>query len=294
MISMAIHSHFLHNGELKKSSEPSLNPGQIGLLSGWGVFTTLRVVDGVPFAWERHWARMSRDARLLNVAMPPDPDPVLAGLFRLIEANAAVNSTLRLAVVRNTGGIWQGASSSAPSDFIALTAPSRSWGESVRLAIQPAGRYAAGEFTSAKILSWAPNLCWVERAQQQGFDEVILLNEHGRAAECTSANIFAVFGDRIVTPPVAEGCLPGITREVLLEEVHVPGLHLAEAALTLDDLYRAGEVLITSTTRGLLPVREIAGRTLNRGHDAGSRLSAAFQAFFASDIAHRKSAAIPA
>jgi D-alanine transaminase len=88
--------------------------------------------------------------------------------------------------------------------------------------------------------------------------------------------------------------LPGITREVLLEEVRVPGLHVAEGALTLDDLYRAGEVLITSTTRGLLPVREIAGRTLNRGHDAGSRLSAAFQAFFARDIAHRKSAAIPA
>jgi branched-chain amino acid aminotransferase len=289
---MALHGHILHNGEIKKTSEPSLNPGQTGLLSGWGVFSTLRVADGAIFAWERHWARMSRDARLLNVAMPPDPDLVLAGLLRLIEANEAANSTLRIVVVRNGGGIWQGASSTSPSDLIALTAPSRSWGESVRLAIQPAARYAAGEFTSTKILSWAPNLCWVERAQEQGFDEVVLLNEHGRVAECTSANIFAVFDDRVVTPPVAEGCLPGITREVLLEEIRVPGLHMAEGALSLDDLYRAGEVLITSTTRGLLPVREIAGRPLNRSHDASQRLSAAFQAFFARDIARRKSAAI--
>jgi branched-chain amino acid aminotransferase len=134
----------------------------------------------------------------------------------------------------------------------------------------------------------------VERAQEQGFDEVILLNEHGRVAECTSANIFAVFGEKIVTPPVAEGCLPGITREVLLEEVRVPGLHMTENSLTLDDLYRADEVLITSTTRGLLPVRAIAGENLNRNHAASLRLSASFQAFFSRDIASRKHAAVRA
>jgi branched-chain amino acid aminotransferase len=291
---MAIHSHFLHNGEIKNSSAPSLNPGQLGLLSGWGVFSTLRVADGGLFAWDRHWARMSRDARLLNVAMPADRDLVEADLLRLLEANAANNSTLRIAVVRNGGGLWQGASNAAPSDLIALTAPAKSWGESVRLSIQPDGRFAAGEFTTAKILSWAPNLRWVERAQEQGFDEVILLNEHGRVAECTSANIFAVFGEKIVTPPVAEGCLPGITREVLLEEVRVPGLHMTENSLTLDDLYRADEVLITSTTRGLLPVRAIAGENLNRNHAASLRLSASFQAFFSRDIASRKHAAVRA
>src|ERR1700722_416178 len=237
---MALHGWVLHNGEIKKSSEPSLNPGQIGLLSGWGVFSTLRVADGALFAWERHWARMSRDARLLNVAMPGDPDRVYADLLRLIAANGAANSTMRVVVVRNTGGIWQG-SSNAPSDLIALTAPVKSWGDSVRLCIQPGGRFAASEFTSAKILSWAPNLRWVERAQEQGFDEVILLNEHGRIAECTSANIFAVTGGEIFTPPVSEGCLPGITREVLIEAVRVPGIHIAEKSLTLEDLYNADE-----------------------------------------------------
>jgi branched-chain amino acid aminotransferase len=291
---MALHAHVLHNGEIEKSSDRSLNPGQIGLLSGWGVFSTLRVADGALFAWDRHWARMSRDARLLNVTMPGDPDRVLADLLRLIEANGAANSTLRIAVVRNTGGLWEGPANAGPSDLIAFTATSKSWGDSVRLALQPGGRFAAGEFTSAKILSWAPNLRWVERAQGDGFDEVILLNEHGRVAECTSANIFAAFGEKIVTPPVTEGCLPGITREVLLEEIRLPGLSITEKALTVDDLSRADEVLITSTTRGLLPVSEIAGRALNRSHHASNRLSAAFQTFFARDIAGRIAAPVPA
>ena len=64
---MSIHRYFLHNGKIREAAEASLFPGQLGLLSGWGVFSTLRVVDGALFAWERHWARMSRDARLLNV-----------------------------------------------------------------------------------------------------------------------------------------------------------------------------------------------------------------------------------
>ena len=176
-------------------------------------------MDGALFAWERHWARMSRDARLLNVAMPPDAGRRSSGIcVRLIESNEAPNCTLRLVVVRNGGGLWEGPASGRASDMIALTADSKKWGDSVRLGIQPNARYAASDFTRAKILSWAHNLRWAERAQEQGFDEVILLNEYGRVAECTSANIFAVFGQVVSTPPVSDGCLPGITREVLLEQ----------------------------------------------------------------------------
>ena len=148
----------------------------------------------------------------------------------------------------------------------------------MRLGIQPHARYAASDFTRAKVLSWAHNLRWAERAQEQGFDEVILLNEFGRVAECTSANVFAVFGQEVVTPPLSEGCLPGITREVLLEEVRLPGVQMVERALTVDELYRADEVFITSTTRGLLPVTEIAGRASGApAGDVCERLVARFQ-----------------
>ena len=190
---MALHRHILHNGRVVEADSPRLFAGQVGLLAGWGVFTTLRVKDGELFAWERHWARMSRDARLLNVAMPPDADEVRDDLMGLIAANGSADCTLRLAVVRNTGSLWQGPTGDGrESDTIALTADSKPWGESVRLGIQPDARFAANEFVGVKVLSWANNLTWAERAVRDGFDEVVLLNEHGRVAECTSANIFAV------------------------------------------------------------------------------------------------------
>jgi branched-chain amino acid aminotransferase len=289
---MSIHRYLLHNGKIRESAEASLFPGQLGLLSGWGVFTTLRIVDGVPFAWDRHWARMSRDARLLNVEMPPDAGRLEQDLLRLVERNEAPDCTMRVVVVRNGGGLWEGPASQPPSDTIALTAASKRWSDSVRLGIQPHGRYAASDFTTAKVLSWAHNLRWAERAQQQGFDEVILLNEFGRVAECTSANVFAVFGQEVSTPPVSEGCLPGITREVLIEEVRLPGVQFVERGLTMEELYRADEVFITSTTRGLLPVSAIADRALDRRGDVCERLRHAFQSCVTSDTAGRRRASM--
>jgi branched-chain amino acid aminotransferase len=289
---MALHSFILHNGLIRRADEPGLYPGQLGLLSGWGVFSTLHVVEGALFAWERHWARMLRDARSLHVPMPHADEAVERDLLRLIEANGRPDCTLRLVVVRNTGGLWEGPTGGGEAiDVIALTADGKKWGESVRLGTQANARFAASEFCGAKILSWGQNLTWAERAAHAGLDEVILLNEHGRVAECTSANVFAVFGDEVRTPPLSEGCLPGITREVLLG---LEGGVVRESPLTLDDLYGADEVFITSTTRNLMPVREIGGRALTRTARVRETLSAAFGEFVRRDIARRKPAGVMA
>ncbi len=285
---MSIHTYVLHNGRIRDAAEAALSAGQLGLLAGWGVFTTLRVREGVLFAWDRHWARLSRDAKLLNVALPSDAEAVEADLLRLIEANKHPDCTLRLVFVRNGGGMWEGPASGSPTDTIALTADSKQWGDSARLSIQPNARFAANEFAGAKVLSWAQNLTWAERAQREGFDETVLLNERGAVAECTSANIFAVFGDTVGTPPLSDGCLGGITREVLLGETRLSNIRMAERTLGIEDLYRADEVFITSTTRDLMPVREIAGRALKSTSTVREALTKEFREFMARDIARRK------
>jgi branched-chain amino acid aminotransferase len=219
-----LHRFVLHNDQIQESTALSLAPGQVGLLSGWGVFTTLRVADGVLFAWERHWARIQRDAKAFHVALPEDSEKVRRQLLELIEANQALDCTLRLVIVRNGGGMWAGPSNGRASDVIALTADSKDWGHGVKLAYVPESRHAACQFAGTKILSWAMNLTWLESAQQRGFDEVILLNERGEVAECTSANLFIANGNHVFTPPLNSGCLPGITREVILGEIHAAGI----------------------------------------------------------------------
>jgi branched-chain amino acid aminotransferase len=287
-----LHRFILHNDSICEATDRVLSPGQVGVLSGWGVFSTFRITESVLFAFERHWARISRDAAALRVPLPPDPEALRRKLLELVRANRAVNATLRLAIVRNTGGMWASPSQERAWDVVALTADSKVWGKGVRLDYVPQARHAANEFAGTKILSWAMNLTWLEKAQARGFDEVILLNERGEVAECTSANLFVATGNQVWTPPLASGCLPGITREVLLEEIHVPGFPIAEKTLFPADLEAADEVFITSTTRNLLPVLEIAGRPVRHAGQACPALDKAFGEYITRYVAGHKPAGI--
>lgn len=282
-----VHRFVLHNDAIRKAEEAFLRPGQVGLLSGWGVFTTLRVVHGVLFAWERHWARMQRDAALLRVPLPESAEAVEERLLELVRANGAYEAAMRVAILRNRGGPWEGPGIERAWDLVAFTADLTDWGEGVRLAVAPQARHATGRFAGTKVLSWGFNLALLEEAQSRGFDEVILLNERGEVSECTSANIFAIWGDRVWTPPLDSGCLPGITREILLKEIRLPGIEVAERRLHVQELERADEVLITSTTRNLLPVLEIEGVPLRRRGGAGSLLRRAFEAYIEEYVARR-------
>src|SRR5947208_4880949 len=283
-----MHRFILHNDEIHEASEKLLSPGQVGLLSGWGVFSTIKVMDGVLFAFERHWARMSRDAALMRVPLPGDAIQLENSLLRLVEANRAFLSTMRVVVVRNRGGMWEAPHQTRSSDVIAFTADTKDWGESVKLNYVRQARHAASVFAGTKILAWAMNLTWLEEAQSQGFDEVILLNEREEVAECTSANIFAAKGNQVWTPPLASGCLPGITRELLLGEVTAPGVRVSERVLTARDLESADEVFISSTTRDLLPVSTIGERPVRNSGGAREKLQSAFSKYVDEYVAAHK------
>ena len=287
-----IHRHVLFNDQVRDSSEKLLAPGQVGLLAGWGVFSTVRVIDGVLFAFERHWARMTKDAALFRVPMPATPEEGRRRLLELVEANHAYNATMRVVVVRNDGSVWTGPLERR-SDLIAMTADLKAWGTGVKLAYVPQGRHAASMFAGTKILSWATNLTWVEEAQAKGFDEVILLNERGEVSECTSANLVIASGNRVWTPPLSSGCLPGVTRDLLLGEIRVPGFEIGEGVLMPQDLESADEVFITSTTRELLPVLEVEGKPMKRDDRARRALQAEFSKYVERYVAEH-SAAVPA
>jgi branched-chain amino acid aminotransferase len=131
------------------------------------------------------------------------------------------------------------------------------------------------------------NLAWVEEAHGKGFDEVILLNERGEVSECTSANVFIARGDKVWTPPLSSGCLPGVTRDILLREIHVPGYEIGEMTLLPAEVQQADDVFITSTTRALLPVLEINGSKVGGNGVAQQALQAAFEKYVEGYVADR-------
>lgn len=249
----------VHNREIIPLDEARLSPGQAGLLLGWGVFTTLRLYRGAPFEFARHWERMARDAARLRVNAGLNSAEVLKLIVDLALQNQREEGMARVSFVRNSGGAW-GRAGERPVDLLIFTQRLPSWPESYRLQIQPGAVFSAGVLAGAKMLSWASNSSIMESAKLEGYDDALLLNEHGQIAECTSANIFVVEGGAVSTPPLASGCLPGVTREILLAIGPRAGIPIVERALTTASLDRAEEVFISSTTREVGGVREIGNR----------------------------------
>ncbi|HKO04590.1 MAG TPA: aminotransferase class IV [Candidatus Acidoferrales bacterium] len=249
-----IHRYVFHNDRLAPIEEVRLSPGQAGLLNGWGLFTTLRVVSGEPFAFERHWHRLEKDAERTRLPMPYSADAVRGHLAEVIRANQVREGTARIYLIYNRVGFWRSDESLPEVDLILYTAGLPPYREPVRLGLRPNGRFSAAPLCSVKTTAWLNNVWHLNEAQKAGFDEVVLLNERGEVAECTAANVFAVQGGRVLTPPLASGCLEGVTRGVLLELAPRLGIAMEERTLTPSDLRGAEEMFISSTNRNLLGV----------------------------------------
>lgn len=257
-----IHRQVFHRGHVIPIEQVRLSPGQAGLFCGWGLFTTLRIVQGEPFAFERHWRRLERDAVRTRVPFPFDPRQVRAQLRELIAANDVREGTARIYAIYNQVGFWQSDEPLPLVDLLLYTAGLPPHHEPARLSVTEHGRDAASPLSGVKVTSWLQNVWSLQGAQQLGFDETIMLNERGEVAECTAANIFCVRDQTVATPPLTSGCLEGVTRSVLLEIAPGAGIEVREQTLRLEDLYAADEVFISSTNRSLAGVGEIAGHTL--------------------------------
>jgi branched-chain amino acid aminotransferase len=256
-----IHRYVHHNGRVLPIEEIRLSPGQAGLLSGWGLFTTLRIYHGQPFAFERHWRRLEKDAGRTRVPFPFDPAQVRAQLGEVIARNEVREGTARIYVIYNKVGFWQSNETLPQVDLLLYTAGLPSYREPMRLTVAEHARHAASPLAGVKVTSWLHNVWNLQGAQQKGFDEALLLNERGEVTECTAANIFCLKDTRVLTPPLSSGCLEGVTRSVLLEIAPAAGIPVTEQPLRLEDFYAASEVFVTSTNRSLLSVGEIEGHT---------------------------------
>jgi branched-chain amino acid aminotransferase len=258
-----IHRFIHHNGQILPIEQVRLSPGQAGLMSGWGLFTTLRVFHGVPFAFERHWRRLEKDARRTRLPFPFDPAAVRASLMEVIARNEVQEGTARIYAIYNKIGFWQSSEPLPQMDLLLYTAGLPSYKEPVRLCVSEHGRDSASPLAGVKVTSWLTNVWHLQGAQQRGFDEALLLNEKNEVAECTAANLFCVRDGRVYTPPLSSGCLEGVTRSILLEIAPEAGFPIVEQPLRIEDFHAASEVFITSTNRSLLAVGEIEGHTFS-------------------------------
>lgn len=287
-----LHRFVFHNDRLQPMEEVRLSPGQAGLLSGWGLFTTLHIFEGEPFAYERHWKRLEKDAARTHCPFPFDAERVREHLREVIHANKVREGCARIYVIYNQVGHWRSDEKMPKADLLIYSTDLPAYREPARLGLREHGRHAASPLSGVKVTSWLNNVWNLYEAQQEGLDEVVLLNERGEVTECTAANIFSVKGGRVQTPPLTSGCLEGVTRSVLLEIGPKAGVSCEEKTLRPEDLFSSEEVFISSTNRNLLGVGEIAGHRFTEAPGPVTRkLDEAFNSYIKDYLARRTAAA---
>jgi branched-chain amino acid aminotransferase len=248
------------DGRLVSADEARVSPFDHGLLVGDGVFETLRVYDGVPFAWTRHHERLVRSAAGLGLSAPGSRE-LRAAVDEVLAANGLANGRVRLTV---TGGPSPLGSErgSGPPTVIVVSAPATPWPPTVDVVIVPWSRNEHGAVAGLKTTSYAENVRALAYARERDAGEAIFLNTRGELCEATGSNLFVIRDGVVLTPPADAGCLLGVTRALVLELCADHGIPAEEAALGPSVLGDADEAFLTSSTREVQSIGRVDGRAL--------------------------------
>jgi branched-chain amino acid aminotransferase len=227
-----------------------------GLVVGDGVFETLKVTERGAFAVRRHLDRLSRSAAALHLPAP-DHGQIRHAIDAVLDGREFCRGKLRITYTGGRGPLSSEAAYGAPTLIVAM-APADAPAPLASIVTAPWTRNEHGALAGVKSTSYAENVRTLGYAADRGASEAIFLNTAGHICEGTGSNIFLVFGDAVVTPPLSSGPLAGVTRELIMEWSSVE-----ERDLTLDVAKHADEVFITSSMRNVQGIEHWDDLTLS-------------------------------
>ncbi|MFD3516899.1 aminotransferase class IV [Streptomyces sp. NPDC058657] len=243
------------NGGLSDADTAKVSVLDHGMTVGDGVFETMKAVEGRPFALTRHLDRLTASARGLGLR-DPDHDEVRRACAAVLDANPMPLGRLRVTYTGGVSPLGSDRGDAAPTLIVALGECARR-PDSTAVVTVPWTRNERSALTGLKTTSYAENVVALSRAREHGASEALFANTVGQLCEGTGSNVFVVLDGELLTPPVASGCLAGITRALAVEWTGA-----RERDLPLEVLERADEIFLTSTLRDVQAVHRVDGREL--------------------------------
>jgi D-alanine transaminase len=271
------------NGEYIPKEEAFISVDDRGFLFGDGIYEVTSAYGGKLYHWDRHLARANRGLSALRIDF--DPATLEEVHYRLLEENGFTDAEVSYVYLQITRGVAK-RSHRFPTEPVTPTvymfanefkrAPRARWEEGYTSVTVDDVRWARRDLKTIQLLG---NVLAAQAPGDQGADETVLVNE-GMAIEGSHNNLFMVFGETVVTHPLSNQILGGISRSVVLELAADLGYEVQERCVPIDEMFRADEIFHTGTTSEVKPCIAVDGKAIGTGK-VGPVARALYDAFLA-------------
>lgn len=232
----------------------------VELLYGKGVFTTVAIIEGKPFLWEKHWHRLTANATTLCIDISElGEQSVQDRLHESITESETSEGRARITFSdESPSRIWSNDEGEERTTLSIIVAERRPIPENFRLTVSPHHLSTTSPLAGIKSCNYLDHLLAYEQATNRGFHEAIRLNERDEIASACVANVFWETDGDLYTPSLKTGCLPGTTRDYILENIVCE-----EVEVGIEELHDADRIFLTSAGIGVVSVAEAGGRELD-------------------------------
>lgn len=236
------------NGQIIKEEDAKISISDLSYQFGYGLFETIRCEHGIPLFLESHYRRLTQSAREIGMPFPVDLYEIKKWIQDLLNANKLTNVRIKIIISKRAEEKF---------NVLILAAQLEKLPSSYSLTTKKLERDPNSISFKHKTTSRADSYLAYKEALENGFNDVLFLNEKNELIECSRANIFLVMEDKIITPLLESGILSGITRSKILEVAKNENIQVEEKNVHSLYLNKAIDVFITNAIIGLVPVSRI-------------------------------------
>lgn len=225
----------------------------------YGIFTTIAVRDGDLFLWEKHWRRLTGDAAKVGLHLSDHPEETTKkALYDSLNDGGIEDGRIRITFSdERPSEIWPGPEPEQKISLHIIVGENRPVPSPFMLTVSPYQVNSRSPLAGVKSCNYLENILAINEAKDRGFHEAVRINERGHITGGCMSNLFWLKGDRFYTPMLSTGCLPGTTREYVLEN-----LECEEVEAEIGELETADAIFLTSAGLGVVAVNEFDGRSL--------------------------------
>ena len=260
------------NGQYLPANEASISVFDRGLNYGDGIFETLRTYKGEIFALGLHIERLRKALKKLAIPLKDDEACWKIILKRLLELNSLKeeDSYIRITITRGTDFGGLNSDMKTEPNMIVVNKPLRSsikdqQKNGIKGTILDVRGKSPYMLTNIKSLNFLPNVLGKMEVLAMGIDEGFFLSTKGSLTEGTTTNIFLIKGNELLTPPVEDGLLPGVTRDIVIDLAGQKGLEVTERGFDKEEVLHSDEAFVTNSVIEITPLIELDGETIGKG-----------------------------